>query len=338
MDIRRFFYPSFFLLFLLFYGLLDSDIISFTFFIMVTAHAKRLISKGILGIIALGTVFTTTTLADDFMYVTAYHLNVRSSGTFRSSIIATVDNGYKVVVLEKLANGWSKVLLENGQVGYVNARYLGISEPYFEKALGSEYEVSVPSAFVRADGLQKKIAVLHRGDRLEVLDRKIFLQKWIRVRIVAAQKEGYIGRVGYISKKIVRVVDGMQYPEESSLLNSAPEEDTSLDAISTDWIGGSEDMNGMTFNSAPKEPSVVNGADMADFLKALKSIDNIDTPVNTGTVVESVDTGSLEDILGGLLDDTGSPAPSSNTGTTTNTNTGNTSTSDLDALFGSLLN
>lgn len=252
------------------------------------------------------------------MYVTAHHLNVRSEGTFRSSIIATVDSGYKVVLLEKLANGWDKVLLENGQVGYVNARYLASAEPYFEKAEGSEYEVSVPSAFVRSEGLQKKIAVLHRGDRLEALDRKIFLQKWIRVRIVGAEKDGYIGRVGYISKNIVRVIEGTRYQEEAPVLNSAPEEELS---VNSDWIG--DNTGNLTLNSAPQEM----------------------TTIGTG----STDDGSLEDFLGGFLNDAGNATTSTGTSTTTNTgattNTGTTSStgetttdSSIDDFFGSLLN
>jgi uncharacterized protein YgiM (DUF1202 family) len=228
---------------------------------MISAQSQQIITRVALIMAFLGTLVATTTLADDFMYVTAYHLNVRAEGTFRSGIIATVDSGYKVVIMEELPNGWDKVLLENGQVGYVNARYLSSSEPYFEKASGSEYEISVPSAFVRSDGLQKKIAVLHRGDRLEVLDRKVFLQKWIRVRIASSQKDGYIGRVGYISKKLVQVIDGTQYPEEMPALNSAPSEDPSVD-----WIGGG---NGVSFNSAPQDPSMGSGANVEEFLRAL---------------------------------------------------------------------
>lgn len=254
------------------------------------------------------------------MYVTAHHLNVRSEGTFRSSIVATVDSGYKVVLLEKLANGWDKVLLENGQVGYVNARYLASAEPYFEKAEGSEYEVSVPSAFVRSEGLQKKIAVLHRGDRLEALDRKIFLQKWIRVRVVNTEKDGYIGRVGYISKNIVRVVEGTRYQEEVPALNSAPEEELT---VNSDWIG--DNTGNITLNSAPQEVTT------------------------DSTSTGSTDDGSLEDFLGGFLNDTvdtttstgtnipASTGATSNTGTTSSTG-GTAADSSIDDFFGSLLN
>jgi hypothetical protein len=54
-------------------------------------------------------------LADDYAYVNAEHLNVRSLGSVRGKIAATVDKGYRVTVLETLSNGWKRVLLENGQ-------------------------------------------------------------------------------------------------------------------------------------------------------------------------------------------------------------------------------
>jgi uncharacterized protein YgiM (DUF1202 family) len=68
---------------------------------------------------ALSLFVTATTLADDFMYVKAAHLNVRATASIKSKIIAIVDSGYKVTVLDN-TNKWKKVLLENGQVGYVN--------------------------------------------------------------------------------------------------------------------------------------------------------------------------------------------------------------------------
>lgn len=184
-------------------------------------------SKWSLGILALSSLISTITLADDYLYVNATHLNIRAEGTFRSAIVATVDSGYKVTVLESLDNGWRKVLLENGKQGYVNGRYLVEQTPYFEKAEGGKYSVSVPQAFIRDEGLTKKIAVLHKGDSLEILDEKVFLGKWLRVKVSSAQKESYINRIGYISKKLVTIDEGSRY---ANAIENAPTTDmTSVD-------------------------------------------------------------------------------------------------------------
>jgi uncharacterized protein YgiM (DUF1202 family) len=118
---------------------------------MLYTKTQGLILKGTISILALSSLMFTTTLADDYLYVSATHLNVRAKSSFRSSIIATVDNGYKVTVLESHDNGWKKVLLENGEEGYVNGRYLTEQAPYFEKAQGSSYVVKVYSAYMRGE-------------------------------------------------------------------------------------------------------------------------------------------------------------------------------------------
>ncbi len=129
---------------------------------MFQEKTRHLMTKGLIGILGIGALSFATTLADDYMYVSATHLNVRASATYRSAIVTTVDSGYKVTILESHDNGWKKVLLENGQEGYMNGRYLTSEEPYFEKALGSTYQLSVPSGYVRAEGLKKIVAVLHK--------------------------------------------------------------------------------------------------------------------------------------------------------------------------------
>lgn len=75
------------------------------------------------------------------MYVKAEHLNVRSVASVKGKIVAVIDSGYKVTILESLNNGWRKVLLENGQVGYVNGHYLVSQEPYYEKVVSARYTI-----------------------------------------------------------------------------------------------------------------------------------------------------------------------------------------------------
>lgn len=66
--------------------------------------------------------------------------------------------------------------------------------------------MSVSNAFVRGDGLEKKVAVLKRSDSLESLDDALYQGKWIHVRITDSASKRYDGRIGYISKELVETV------------------------------------------------------------------------------------------------------------------------------------
>ncbi|EKE27430.1 MAG: hypothetical protein ACD_3C00208G0007 [uncultured bacterium (gcode 4)] len=168
-------------------------------------NTKR-ISKIILSIFALTAVASATTLADDFMYVKAAHLNVRAAGSAKSKIIATVDSGYKVTVLDNNWK-WKKVLLENWEVGFVNWGYLVSQEPYFEKVDSLRYTVKSWTAFLRGFDLNRKVAVLNNSDVLEVTSEKVYLNKWIQIRVVNAKYPRYNDRVGYIAKRLVAPIE-----------------------------------------------------------------------------------------------------------------------------------
>ncbi len=243
--------------------------------------------KGVMGVLAIGALSFATTLADDYMYVSATHLNVRASATYRSAIVTTVDSGYKVTILESHDNGWKKVLLENGQEGYMNGRYLTTTEPYFEKALGSNYQVAVPAAYIRGEGFKKIVAVLHNGDRIEVLDEKVFLGRWLRVRVVSSTHDRYNERTGYISKKLVRVDESTLYTESMNM--------TSDDTISDEVTDPTE-----------SDTSTTDDTDTLNDLGLSSS--NSSAPTTTApeatTAPETKSTNDSEDIgdlLGGLL-------------------------------------
>ena len=250
---------------------------------MFHTKTKSIITKGILGVLALSSLSFATTLADDYLYVNAAHLNVRVAGTYRSAIVATVDSGYKVTVLESHDNGWEKVLLENGESGYVNGRYLTEQEPYFEKAQGSSYEVTVPSAYVRAEGMKKVVAVVHSGDRLEVLDEKVFLGKWLRVRVLSSTHDRYNDRVGYISKKLVTVIETSMFP---------PVMESTMDASQDENMSSTQEDDASTTNDDASliEELGLNSAPAADI-------------TNTGATATASGSTSGSDDLGGLLGD-----------------------------------
>ena len=55
--------------------------------------------------------------------VTTTNLNMRSSASTSSSIIATIPKGTKIEILEKNSNGWYKVKYNN-KTGYASSDYI----------------------------------------------------------------------------------------------------------------------------------------------------------------------------------------------------------------------
>lgn len=239
---------------------------------------KRLIAAVLTGITAVSLV-APASLADDYSYVNAEHLNVRSLGSVRGKIVATVDKGYRMTVLEDAARGWKKVLLENGQEGFVNGKYLSGEAPAYEKVTSTRYGVKVAHAFVRSDGLLKKIAVLDSGDQLEAVSDRVFFGKWIRVRIVSSANPGYVGRVGYINQKLVEATDGYQFAEETPASDAAMTQEAGSDYVGSDTMDSEE--SSMTsdepasedvpaeLNSAPAESSDDSDEDLSKLLEGL---------------------------------------------------------------------
>jgi uncharacterized protein YgiM (DUF1202 family) len=207
--------------------------------------AQKRIAALATAVTAIVAAIAPATLADDYSYVNAEHLNVRAAGTVRSSIVATVDKGYRMTVMEDAARGWKHVLLENGQEGYVNGKYLSETVPQYEKVESTEYSVKVPHAFLRSDGLLRKVAVVNSGDQLEAVSDRVFFGRWIRVRVAFSSNPAYVGRVGYVSKRLVTpstigqaTEDAVQSSDESQVTDS-----------------GSEDSVPVELNSAPAEDS-----------------------------------------------------------------------------------
>lgn len=225
---------------------------------------KRLLAAVLTGLTAAA-VITPVSLADDYSYVNAEHLNVRGAGTVRAKIVATVDKGYRVTVLEAAAHGWKHVLLENGQDGYVFGKYLSSDAPYYEKVTSTVYSVKVAHAYVRSDGLQKKIAVLNAGDKLEAVSDRVFFGRWIRVRVAESGNPGYVGRVGYISKHLVEAVDGYQFAEApaAEMTQDQAVAQDSQDSTLTDTTDAT-DSGTSDSSTSDAVPSELNSAPAAD--------------------------------------------------------------------------
>lgn len=239
---------------------------------------KRLFAAALVGLTAISLV-APASLADDYSYVNAEHLNVRSMGSVRGKIVATVDKGYRMTVLENVGN-WKRVLLENGQEGYVNGKYLSEDAPYYEKVSSTRYGVKVAHAFVRSDGLQKKIAVLEGGDQLEAVSDRVYFGRWVRVRVAESANPGYVGRVGYISKHLLEPVEGYQFaaeevPAAEMTQDQAVVEDSSemtQDESSSEMTSDSSSSDEIPaeLNSAPaEESSDSSDEDLAKLLEGL---------------------------------------------------------------------
>lgn len=223
---------------------------------------KRLIAAVLTGLTAVS-LAAPASLADDYSYVNSEHLNVRSLDSVRGKIVATVDKGYRMTVLETASRGWKRVLLENGQEGYVNGKYLSDVVPNYEKVTSTVYAVKVAHAYVRSDGLQKKIAVLDSGDKLEAVSDRVFFGRWVRVRVAESSNAGYVGRVGYISKHLIDPVDGYQFaPAETPAAEMTQDQavvqdsqDAPQDSQSSDMTSdtGTSDEIPASLNSAPAE-------------------------------------------------------------------------------------
>ncbi len=57
-------------------------------------------------------------------------LNVRTQPNANSSLVTTLKSGQEVEVTHKVSNGWYKLKLANGKVGYVNGNYISIIKDY----------------------------------------------------------------------------------------------------------------------------------------------------------------------------------------------------------------
>lgn len=234
---------------------------------------KRLFAAAMAGIAVAG-MAAPSSLADDYSYVTAEHLNVRSLGSVKGKIVATVDKGYRVTVLDG-SGRWKRVLLENGQEGFVNGSYLSETAPYYEKVGATRYGVKVAKAFVRSDGLHRKIAVLDGGDQLEAVSDRVYFGKWIRVRIVASANQGYEGRVGYIHKALVNPIEGFEIAEQAQdAAAPAQEVATAEEAPATEDAaqGTTEETVPTNLDSAPASDSGSDSSDEEDLSKLLESL------------------------------------------------------------------
>ena len=225
--------------------------------------------------------------ASDSWYVVPYFLNVRIEGKYGTPIMASISRWSRVTVLSSLKNGWKKIALDNGMMGYVNGRYLSVKEPIVHVAVGETYKVSVENAFLRSETLQSKVAVLKRGDTLEVLDERVYRDRWIRARITSATVPRYNNRTGYISKALVEQVKTIAIAETSV----HPEDDNWLENFS---INDSIVVPQST-QDASIPPAVIALSWASTVQTGVSQSENISPALGTGVIIDTdlVDEASI---------------------------------------------
>lgn len=139
--------------------------------------------------------------------VTASVLNVRSGPSTNDIVISKINTGTEVEVLEE-SNGWYKVKLKNGQVGWASAQYLStnsMSDNQGSSNQDSSNEVNISkTGIVKADVLNIRsnpgtnnsiIGKLYNGESITVLSEQ---NNWYKIK-----KSN--GQTGWVSAQYISI-------------------------------------------------------------------------------------------------------------------------------------
>ena len=144
--------------------------------------------------------------------VTASVLNVRSGPSTNDIVISKINTGTEVEVLEE-SNGWYKVKLKNGQVGWASAQYLStnsMSDNQGSSNQDSSNEVNISkTGIVKADVLNIRsnpgtnnsiIGKLYNGESITVLSEQ---NNWYKIK-----KSN--GQIGWVSAQYISLNNDQQ--------------------------------------------------------------------------------------------------------------------------------
>ena len=144
--------------------------------------------------------------------VTASVLNVRSGPSTNDIVISKINTGTEVEVLEE-SNGWYKVKLKNGQVGWASAQYLSTNSTSDNQESSNEdssNEVNISkTGIVKADVLNIRsnpgtnnsiIGKLYNGESITVLSEQ---NNWYKIK-----KSN--GQIGWVSAQYISLNNDQQ--------------------------------------------------------------------------------------------------------------------------------
>jgi len=129
---------------------------------------------------------TVSTPSHTTGYVTATVLNVRNKAGTNGKIISTINKGQQVILLGVEANGWYKIQLANGQIGYVSAQYISLTA-----AVNTAATVNASLLNIRkgAGTNHSVITTVRKGTSVTILSKS---GSWYQIRLSD-------GTVGYVS-------------------------------------------------------------------------------------------------------------------------------------------
>ena len=147
---------------------------------------------------------TDSTIKEKVYGTTTANLNMRSSASTSSSIIATIPKGTKVEIIDKTSSTWYKVSY-NGKLGYVSSQYLNLNgndnssdnNDSNQPSTNTTYGVVTANLNMRSSTSTSSsiIATIPKGTKIEIVEKTS--STWYKVR--------YNGKLGYVSSQYLNL-------------------------------------------------------------------------------------------------------------------------------------
>lgn len=120
-------------------------------------------------------------------------VNVRSSDSETADKLGKVSGGTKVEVLEQKANGWSRIVYENGE-GYIKSEFLNVAESASGvETIGTVTATANVNVRVAPSETAEKMGIVTGGETLDLVGTE---GDWSKVI--------YNGQVGYVKSEYVQ--------------------------------------------------------------------------------------------------------------------------------------
>ncbi len=180
-----------------------------------------MIKKGIVMSVGLSslalTIGATDVYASEMGTVTASVLNVRSGASTSHSVVGKLYRGNTVSILET-SNGWHKVQLSNGKIGWVSGQYITkTSNPSPEQSESGYGKVTASALNVRsgASTSHSVVGTLHKNDTVKLLSSS---NGWFKVELSN-------GKTGWVSGQYITKTSEPSTPDPTP--NPSPEQNES---------------------------------------------------------------------------------------------------------------
>lgn len=165
---------------------------------MINRKIATAISVTSLGIVLSGTaVFADTKTGT----VTASALNIRSGPSTNNSVVGYASKGDKLEILET-SNGWYKVKLSNGKIGWGSGKYINVSGESNSQtpSTGKTGTITADALNVRsgASTSYSKVTMVYKGQSVTILESS---NGWHKIKTQS-------GQTGWVSAQYVSTSGG----------------------------------------------------------------------------------------------------------------------------------